>query len=103
MNVRVRSIIMASCVVAFTACGQSPAETTTAKNSAVDPYRAEVDTFRQQREAKLTSDTGWLTIAGLYFMTRPETTVGSGGDNDVVLPPGTPSRVGTFVLATNGK
>ena len=102
MNVRVRSLVTASCLVAFTACGQPP-ETTTAKNSTVDPYRAEVDTFRQQREAKLTSDTGWLTIAGLYFLTKPETTVGSGGDNDVELPAGTPPRVGTFVLGKDGK
>ncbi len=72
-------------------------------SSAVDPYHAEIERFRQAREAKLTSDTGWLTIAGLHFLTQPETTVGSDAANDVVLPHGTPSRVGTFVLAKNGQ
>jgi len=88
------------------ACGRDVPPTpqnTTSKATTVDPYRTEIETFRRQREAKLTSDTGWLTIAGLYFLTKPETTVGSGGDNDVVLPAGTPSRVGTFVLAKDGK
>ena len=69
----------------------------------MDPYRADIEKFRQQREAKLTSDTGWLTIAGLYFLTRPETTVGSDAANDVVLPASAPPRVGTFALAKNGK
>ena len=69
----------------------------------MDPYRADVEKFRQQREAKLTSDTGWLTIAGLYFLTKPATTVGSSAENDVVLPAGTPPRVGTFALAKDGK
>ena len=70
---------------------------------AVDPYRADVEKFRQEREAKLTSDTGWLTIAGLHFLTKPETTFGSDAANDVVLPAGAPANVGTFVLAKNGK
>jgi uncharacterized protein len=69
----------------------------------VDSYRAEVESFRRAREAKLTSDVGWLTIAGLHFLTRPETTVGSDAANDVVLPGGTPARVGTFVLAKDGR
>jgi uncharacterized protein len=68
-----------------------------------DPYRTEVENFRKAREAKLTSDTGWLTIAGLHFLTQAETTAGSDAANDVVLPGGTPSRVGTFVLAKNGQ
>ena len=69
----------------------------------MDPYRAEIEKFRHDREAKLTSDAGWLTIAGLYFLTKPETTVGSDAASDVVLPAGAPPRVGTFVLAKNGK
>jgi uncharacterized protein len=85
--------------VAAAGCGKpAPAASATP----ADPYRAEIERFRQAREAKLTSDTGWLTIAGLHFLTQPETTIGSDAANDVVLPGGTPARVGTFVLAKNG-
>jgi uncharacterized protein (DUF1684 family) len=65
--------------------------------------RADNETFRREREAKLTSDTGWLTIAGLEFLTKPETTFGSDASNDVVLPGATPPHVGTFVLAKDGR
>jgi uncharacterized protein (DUF1684 family) len=97
---KVAWMVGAAAIVAVAAAGCSkPAPAATAP---ADPYRAEVERFRQAREAKLTSDTGWLTIAGLHFLTQPETTIGSGAANDVVLPGGTPARVGTFVLAKNG-
>lgn len=71
--------------------------------STLDAYRADVDQFRREREATLTSDTGWLTIAGLYFLTKPETSFGSDAANDVVLPSGTPAHVGRFMLASGGR
>jgi len=102
MKVRGQRVIALACLASTMACGRTGPDNT-ATSSTVDPYRAEIEKFRQQREAKLTSDTGWLTIAGLYFLTKPETTVGSGGDNDVVLPAGAPPRVGTFVLGKHGR
>jgi uncharacterized protein len=66
-------------------------------------YRAEVEQYRRALETKLKSDTGWLTIAGLSFLTDPETTFGSAASNDVVLPGATPARVGTFLLAKDGR
>jgi uncharacterized protein (DUF1684 family) len=98
---KVAWMVGAAAIVAVAAAGCSkPAPAVSA--APADPYRAEVERFRQAREAKLTSDTGWLTIAGLHFLTQPETTIGSGAANDVVLPGGTPARVGTFVLTKNG-
>jgi uncharacterized protein len=67
-----------------------------------DPYEAEITKFRQDREAALMSETGWLTIAGLWFLTQPETTFGSDPLNDIVLPSAAPKRAGTFVMS-NGK
>ena len=69
----------------------------------MDPYHAEIDKFRHDREAKLTSDTGWLTIAGLSFLTKPETTFGADAANDIVLPAGAPARAGAFTLAKDGR
>ena len=88
-------------VAVLTISCNKPAPTMSA--APADSYRAEVESFRRAREAKLTSDVGWLTIAGLHFLTRPATTVGSDAANDVVLPGGTPARVGTFVLAKDGR
>ncbi|HEX4998960.1 MAG TPA: DUF1684 domain-containing protein [Terriglobia bacterium] len=68
----------------------------------MDSYHAEIEAFRQARLARLTSDVGWLTIAGLHFLTEVETTVGSAAENDVVLPAGAPAHLGTFVLAKDG-
>lgn len=67
-----------------------------------DPYQAEITKFQQDREAALKTDTGWLTIAGLFFLTQPVTTFGSDPLNDIVLPASAPSRAGTFELR-NGK
>jgi uncharacterized protein (DUF1684 family) len=67
-----------------------------------DPYQAEITKFQQDREAALKTDTGWLTIAGLFFLTQSVTTFGSDPLNDIVLPAGAPARAGTFELR-NGK
>ena len=85
--------VLVALLVSIGACGRASS----------DAYRADVEQFRHAREAKLTSDTGWLTIAGLHFLTRPETTVGSDAANDVVLPASAPARVGRFVLAPGGQ
>jgi hypothetical protein len=63
-----------------------------------DPYLAEVTKFRQDREAALKGDAGWLTIAGLWFLTQPQTTFGSDPLNDIVFPASAPPRAGTFEM-----
>ena len=68
----------------------------------VADWRVDDEQYRRDLETKLTSDTGWLTIAGLAFLTKAETTVGSDHSNDVVLPGATPPHLGTFVLAPDG-
>jgi uncharacterized protein (DUF1684 family) len=78
--------------ISMAACGRGAAP------DATDPYRAEIAKFREAREAVLTTDTGWLTIAGLFFLTKPETSFGSDPVNDIVLPAGAPARAGTFAL-----
>ena len=61
-------------------------------------YRSEIEKFREAREAVLNTDTGWLTIAGLFFLTKPVTSFGSDPASDIVLPPGAPAHAGTFAL-----
>lgn len=61
-----------------------------------DPYHAEILGFQQKREAALKAENGWLTIAGLWFLTQPDTTFGSDPLNDIVLPTSAPARAGRF-------
>lgn len=91
-------------VLAAGACGRkadSPSPPEPMQAAAAD-WRVEDEQYRRDLETRLTSDTGWLTIAGLAFLTDPETTVGSDRSNDVVLPGATPPHLGTFVLDNAG-
>ena len=88
----------AACRQDATPPASPPAAEAPAPAMPADPYRAEIAKFQQDREAALKTDVGWLTIAGLWFLTQPETTFGSDPLNDIVLPGAAPSRAGTFGL-----
>ena len=65
---------------------------------AQDDYAAGVEAWRAEREARLTADDGWLTVAGLFFLREGENSFGSDPLHDIVLPSGPPDA-GMFVLA----
>jgi uncharacterized protein len=99
-------IVAAGCGRVESPASNAPAETPAPVEREAsmpsDPYLATVTKFRQDREAQLKSDAGWLTIAGLWFLTEPEATFGSDPLNDIVFPPSAPPRAGTFELR-NGR
>ncbi|WP_051669635.1 DUF1684 domain-containing protein [Bryobacter aggregatus] len=66
--------------------------------SAADPaYEKSILEYRKKIETTLKSDTGWLTVAGLYWLKPGNATVGSAPESDVVLPEGkAPKKVGVF-------
>ena len=98
MAVAAAALVSASgCTQADAPAPKTPAGTANAAMPS-DPYLAEVTKFRQDREAALKGDAGWLTIAGLWFLTQPVTTFGSDLLNDIVFPPAAPPRAGTFEL-----
>ncbi len=47
--------------------------------------QADVLNWRAQRRAELTSDTGWLTLAGLFWLKEGSNSFGSGPGNDLIL------------------
>lgn len=53
----------------------------------LDPATEQADilAWRQQRFASLTSDSGWLTLAGLFWLNPGSNSFGSGSGNDLVL------------------
>src|ERR1700687_2451922 len=63
-----------------------------------DGYEDGIRQFQRGHAATLKSDTGWLTIAGLFFLNQPHTTFGSDPANDIVLPDGAPAQAGSFEL-----
>ena len=70
--------------------------------SAADPlsikdYTASIEKWRAESEAKLKSDTGWLTVSGLFWLKEGRSTFGSAPGNDLVLPAGVAPRAGTFI------
>jgi uncharacterized protein len=72
--------------------------TASAMLQADDPFVQELTKWRQDREAALKADDGWLTVAGLFFLNAGRNTFGSGPLNDIVLPADAPAEAGTFEL-----
>jgi len=63
-------------------------------------YEAQVETWRHDREARLRSEGGWLSLAGLYFLKEGENPFGSAEGEDIRLPSG-PAHAG--ILELHGK
>ena len=62
-----------------------------------DAYATSVEAWRAEREARLTADDGWLTVAGLFFLREGENSFGASPLRDIVLPEG-PEKAGVFEL-----
>ncbi len=63
-----------------------------------DPaYKAEIEKWRERRQANLRAPDGWLSLAGLFWLKEGRNTVGADKSNALVLPAGSaPARVGEF-------
>ena len=62
-------------------------------------YRASIEKWRQDYEASLKSDDGWLTVSGLFWLHEGENRFGTDPLNDIVLPATSgPPDAGYFVL-----
>ena len=60
-------------------------------------YEAGIEKWRQEREAGLRSDTGWLTVAGLFWLKEGPNRFGTDPTAEIVLPEGTaPEFAGVF-------
>jgi hypothetical protein len=80
--------------------GMAAAAVAPASVARPDPaYRAEIETWRGQREARLKGDGGWLQVVGLFWLKPGATSFGTDPGNGIVLPAGsTPPRAGVFDL-----
>ena len=65
--------------------------------------RNAVQQWREARVAELTSDTGWLTLVGLFWLDRGENSFGRAPSNHLVLNhPSLAPTAGTFTLGEHG-
>src|SRR4051794_11927707 len=53
--------------------------------SAQTDYAKEIEKWREERETNLKKETGWLTVAGLFWLKQGTNTVGAGENFDVRL------------------
>jgi uncharacterized protein (DUF1684 family) len=64
-----------------------------------EAYRAQVRQWREDREARLKADGGWLTVAGLFWLQEGDNRFGTDPACDIVLPEGSaPAKAGVFEL-----
>ncbi|MGZ4873840.1 MAG: DUF1684 domain-containing protein [Candidatus Angelobacter sp.] len=65
----------------------------------VPPYQQSVEKWRQDYEAKLKADDGWLTVSALLWLHEGENSFGSASSNAIVLPySSVPATAGQFDL-----
>jgi uncharacterized protein (DUF1684 family) len=81
-----------SCIAVLAAC-VTPAP-------APDPeYVSVIEQWQAERDERLKSENGWLTLVGFHWLEEGENRFGTAPDNDIVFPEGTaPAHVGTLTL-----
>ena len=61
-----------------------------------EAYRAQVQAWRQDREARLKADGGWLSVAGLFWLKEGPNRFGTDPADDIVLPEASaPAKAGS--------
>ena len=62
-------------------------------------YKETIVAWQKHRDAGLRSESGWLTLVGLFWLKPGDNTIGSGPNNDFVLPQTASATVGKLHLA----
>ncbi|KAA3612002.1 MAG: DUF1684 domain-containing protein [Calditrichaeota bacterium] len=63
-----------------------------------DNYVNEILKWKHKRDSSLTKPTGWLSVAGLYWLEQGENTFGSDSTNQFIFPAKAPKFMGSFVM-----
>jgi hypothetical protein len=61
-------------------------------------YQVGIEKWRQDRETRLKSETGWLTVVGLFWLKEGTNRFGSDPAGNIVLPAAAPPVAGDFEL-----
>ena len=68
----------------------------------IQPYAEVIQAWRNQQEADLRAEDGWLSVVGLFWLHEGENSVGSNPDCEVVLPLRLPAHLGTLIFSPQG-
>ena len=63
-----------------------------------ETYYAEIDTWHNERLARLKAMNGWLNLAGLYWLQEGKNTFGSASSNTIIFPAKAPAFIGILEL-----
>jgi len=87
-------------VVLLTACQKA-----TKQAPAVDPsvHRAEIQKWQSDRLASLTKEDGWLTLVGLFWLSKGDNSIGSDPGNAILLPKGKAPGVAGSISQPKGQ
>jgi hypothetical protein len=77
-NTKTAAVLLAVLLLPIAACSQRPPTPAPA-------YVAEVERWRSERLASLTSESGWLTLVGIHWLKPGVNRFGSAPENDIVL------------------
>ncbi|MCZ6773983.1 MAG: DUF1684 domain-containing protein [Proteobacteria bacterium] len=94
-----RSIVIVGFAALFgTACSSGDADTADARAA----YVAEIEAWRAGRMDRLRADSGYLNLAGLFWLQDGTSSFGSADDNDIQFPAAAAPHVGEFETTTDG-
>jgi uncharacterized protein (DUF1684 family) len=66
-----------------------------------EEYTQAITKWRQEMDANLRRENGWLALAGLYWLRSGTNLIGSDPDADILLPKRSPAKLGTFEFDGN--
>src|SRR5512145_1217540 len=66
-----------------------------------DEYQNSILKWRQEVDANLRRENGWLALAGLFWLRKGTNVIGSHSESDILLPSRAPARLGTLEFDGN--
>lgn len=66
-----------------------------------EEYEQSINKWRQEMDANLRRENGWLALAGLFWLRTGTNIIGSDRSSDITLPARAPRRLGTFEFDGN--
>ena len=66
-----------------------------------EDYVQNITKWRQEMDANLRRENGWLALAGLYWLRKGINLIGSDPESDIHLPRRSPDRLGSFEFDGN--
>src|SRR6185503_114527 len=67
-----------------------------------EDHRAQIEEWHSKRMEELKGSSGWLNLAGLFWLRDGMNTFGSSEDNDVVFPSGKIDEHAGYFMVKNG-